>query len=150
MAQTLVSLLVHITFSTKDRIKIIEPDVEPDFLRYISGIVRNHKSKCLAINGAEDHIHMLVSLSKNDALSDLLKNIKKDSSSWIKTQGRAYKDFHWQEGYAAFSIGQSGMPALRRYIAGQKEHHKRYTFQSELLGLLERYEIEYDERYIWT
>ena len=148
MAQTLVSLLVHITFSTKDRIKIIEPDVEPDFLRYISGIVRNHKSKCLAINGAEDHIHMLVSLSKNDALSDLLKNIKKDSSSWIKTQGRAYKEFHWQEGYAAFTVSKSQEERLHSYIARQEEHHRKRTFMEELIAFLEAHGIEYDPRYL--
>jgi putative transposase len=150
MAHTLVSLLVHITFSTKDRVKIIKPDIEPYFYPYISGIVRNQESKCLAINGADDHVHMLVSLSKTGALSDLLENIKRDSSSWIKKQGRRYKDFYWQEGYAAFSIGQSGVPALKRYIDGQKEHHRKETFQSELLGLLKKYEVEYDDRYIWT
>jgi len=130
--------------------RIIKPDVEADLYPYISGIVRNQKSKCLSIDGTEDHIHMLVSLSKNDALSDLLENVKKDSSVWMKKQGRRYKDFYWQEGYGAFSIGQSGVPALKRYIANQKQHHKKRSFQSELLGLLKKYEVEYDERYIWT
>jgi len=150
MPQTFVSLLVHITFSTKDRMRIIKPDVEADLYPYISGIVRNQKSKCLSIDGTEDRIHVLVSLSKNDALSDLLENVKKDSSVWMKKQGRHYKDFYWQEGYGAFSIGQSGVPALKRYIANQKQHHKKRSFRSELLGLLKKYEVEYDERYIWT
>ena len=150
MSQTVVSLLVHIVFSTKGRMKIINPEIEPELFPYISGIIRKHESKCLAINGTEDHVHLLVSMGKNVTVPNLLMQIKKGSSAWIKTQGPQYKNFRWQDGYGAFSIGQSSVPAVKRYIAQQKEHHKKVSFQSELLALLKKYEIEYDERYIWS
>jgi len=79
-----------------------------------------------------------------------MEDLKKDSSKWIKTQGAGYKNFHWQDGYAGFSIGQSGVPQVKKYIARQKEHHKKARFQDELIALLKKYEIDYDERYIWT
>jgi REP element-mobilizing transposase RayT len=150
MAQTLVSLLVHVVFSTKNREPFITPDIEDDLYAYISGIIRNHQSRCLAINGTADHVHMLVSQSKNIALSDLLEDIKKDSSTWIKTKDAKFKSFYWQVGYAGFSIGQSSVGALTRYIGNQKQHHRKRNFQEELLDLLKKYEVEYDERYIWT
>jgi len=150
MAQTLTSLLVHIIFSTKDRVKLIHNEDEEELYKYMCGILRNHDSPCLAINGTEDHVHLLISQSKNIALADLLEDLKKDSSKWIKTMGRDYRDFYWQGGYAAFSIGESGVEPLKRYIANQKEHHKKRTFQDELRALLKKYKVEYDERYIWT
>lgn len=125
MAQTLVSLLVHIIFSTKNRERIITPEIEPELFAYVGGILKNHESRLLAAGGTADHVHLLVSQSKNVALSSLLKDIKKDSSSWIKTKGSQFRNFHWQDGYGAFSIGKSDVPELKKYIAGQQEHHRR-------------------------
>ncbi|MDQ3667558.1 MAG: transposase [Acidobacteriota bacterium] len=150
MAQTLTSLLVHIVFSTKHRVPIITPDVEPDLFNYMGGILKNNSSPLLAAGGTSNHVHLLVSLSKNIALSVLLKDVKKDSSSWIKTKGEVFKDFHWQDGYGAFSISQFEVPGLKLYIANQKEHHRKRTFQEELIQFLEEYGIEYDERYLWN
>ena len=150
MAQTLVSLLVHLVFSTKDRVPLITPDVEPELFAYIGGILKNNESRLLAAGGTSDHVHLVVSQSKNLALSQLLKDVKKSSSSWIKTKGTSFRNFHWQDGYGAFSMGASEVPALKRYIATQKEHHRRRTFKEELLQLLEEYGIEYDERYLWN
>jgi len=150
MAQTLVSLLVHIIFSTKNRERIITPEVEPELFAYMGGILRNHESRLLDAGGTADHVHLLVSQSKNLSLSSLLKDIKKDSSSWIKTQGSQFRNFHWQDGYGAFSIGKSDVPALKKYIAGQKEHHRKQTFQEELIEFLDEYGIAYDERYLWN
>ena len=150
MGQSLVSLLVHVVFSTKNRVKLIRPETEQELYPYMCGILRNHGSPCLAINGTADHIHMLISLSKNFGLADLMEDLKKDSSKWIKTQGAEYKNFHWQDGYAGLSIGQSGVTQVKKYIARQKEHHKKARFHDELIALLKKYEIDYDERYIWT
>ncbi len=150
MAQTLTSLLVHLIFSTKNRARLITPEVEPDLFAYIGGILKNYQSRLLDAGGTSDHVHLLVSQSKNIALSELLKDVKKDSSSWIKTQGREYRDFHWQDGYGAFSFGNRDLPALKRYVATQKEHHQKQTFQEELIQFLEESGIEYDERYLWS
>jgi putative transposase len=150
MAQTLTSLLVHIVFSTKHRQLIITPEIEPHLFAYMGGILRNNNSRLLTAGGTMDHIHLLVSQSKNIALSELVMDVKKDSSSWIKTQDRAFRNFHWQDGYGGFSVGVAEVPRLRRYIGNQKEHHRKVTFQEELLQFLKEYEIEYDERYLWN
>jgi len=104
----------------------------------------------LDAGGDRDHVHLLISQSKNLALSNLLKDVKGDSSLWIKSQGREFRYFHWQDGYGAFSFGKSDLPALQRYVASQKEHHKKQTFKEELILMLEENGIEYDERYLWN
>jgi len=149
MAQTLVSLLVHVIFSTKNREPLITPEIEPELFAYVGGILNNHDSRLLDAGGTADHIHLLVSQSKNISLSSLMKDVKKDSSSWIKTKGRGFRSFHWQDGYGAFSIGKSDIPALKKYIASQKEHHQKRTFKEELIEFLDEYGIAYDERYLW-
>ena len=150
MAQTLVSLMVHVIFSTKNREAFITSEIEPELFAYVGGILKNHESRLLDAGGKADHIHLLVSQSKNVSLSSLLKDVKKDSSSWIKTKGNQFRNFHWQDGYGAFSIGKSDIRELKRYIAGQKEHHRKRTFQEELIEFLEVYGVAYDECYLWN
>lgn len=149
MAQTLVSLQVHIIFSTKSRADLITPEIERDLFSYIGGILNNNKSKLLAANGTTDHVHLLISLSKHIGLSELVGDIKRDSSVWIKTQDSQFKNFHWQDGYGAFSIGQSQVKTVKDYIARQKIKHKQVDFKDEFRDFLHRYEVEYDERYVW-
>jgi len=149
MAQTFVSLLVHVVFSTKNRADLITPEIEPELFAYMSGILNNHESRSLAINGTANHIHMLISQSKKIALSDLIAEVKKSSSKWIKTKSAKFVDFYWQDGYGAFSIGQSNVAALKQYIARQKDRHRRGSFEQEFIKLLKKYEVEYDEKYIW-
>ena len=150
MAQTLTSLLVHLVFSTKHRQRLITPEIEPPLFAYMGGILRNNNSRLLTAGGTADHVHLLVSQSKNIALSELVMDVKKDSSSWLKTQDRAFRNFHWQDGYGGFSVGVAEVPRLKQYIANQKEHHRKVTFQEELLRFLKEYEIEYDARYLWN
>ena len=121
MAQTLTSLLVHIVFSTKHRVPIITPEVEPDLFAYMGGILKNNSSPLLAA-GVPATTCICWSRSRKTLLSDLLKDVKKDSSSWIKTKGRVFKDFHWQDGYGAFSISRSEVSGVKLYIANQKAH----------------------------
>lgn len=149
MAQTLTSLMVHLVFSTKHRARLITPEIEPELYAYLGGIARNHGACLMAAGGDGDHVHLLVSQSKNVALSVLLNELKKSSSKWIKTQGREFANFYWQEGYGAFSVGASQVPAVRAYLARQKEHHRKRTFQEELIEFLQKYGVEYDERYMW-
>jgi REP element-mobilizing transposase RayT len=107
------------------------------------------ESPCLRIGGTANHLHLLVSQSKNIALAFLLEELKKSSSKWIKKQDASLRLFKWQDGYGAFTIGQSNVAGLKRYIELQKTHHRRRSFEDELRGLLKKYRVEYDERYIW-
>ncbi len=150
MSQTLTNLLVHIIFSTRNRARLITPEIEPDLFAYIGGILRNHESRLLDAGGTSEHVHLLISQSKNIALSGLLKEIKKGSSSWIKTQSDAFRSFHWQDGYAGFSVGPKEVPHLKQYLANQKEHHRKLVFQEELIQFLKDYGIKYDARYLWS
>jgi putative transposase len=149
MAQTLTKLLVHAVFSTKNREPLIAAAVENELHRYMCGISRNLASPVLTIGGMPDHVHLLISQSKNIAVSDLMMHIKKDSSKWIKTKGAMFEEFAWQEGYGAFTIGESQVEALTRYIATQADHHKVISFQDEFRALLRKYEIEFDEDLVW-
>ena len=150
MAQTLVCLMTHVIFSTKNREPLITPEIEPELFAYIGGILKNNESRLLDAGGTADHVHLLISQSKNVALSALMKDVKKDSSSWIKTKGNIYRNFHWQDGYGGFSIGRSDLPRLKQYLANQKEHHRKRSFQEELIQFLDEYGIDYDERYLWN
>ena len=150
MAQTLTSLLTHIVFSTKHRADLITPAIEPELYAYLGGIAANQQAVLLAAGGTANHLHLLVSQSKNIALKDLLQDLKGDSSKWIKTKGAEFSDFHWQDGYAAFSLGQSQVAKTRAYLAKQKVHHKKTPFEDELKIILDKYDVEYDERYLWT
>ena len=149
MASTLTKILIHITFSTKDRAPLIPEAREPDLYAYIGGVCRRMGSTLVAMGGVPDHVHMLVGLSKTVALSELLLNIKRDSSKWMKEQDPSLSSFAWQDGYFAFSIGESGVEALRAYIANQKQHHNTTDFKDEVRAILRKYAVEWDERYVW-
>ncbi|MGA9772454.1 MAG: IS200/IS605 family transposase [Blastocatellia bacterium] len=149
MAQTLVSLSVHIIFSTKHRADLIQPEVESELFAYIAGIVKNNNSSLIAAGGTKNHIHLLISLSKTVSLSELVGDIKRDSSKWLKTKDAKFQKFYWQDGYGAFSVGQSQIEKVKDYIARQKEKHAVRSFEDEVRAFLKKYAVEYDERYIW-
>jgi putative transposase len=149
MAQTLVKLYVHIIFSTKNRANLILPEIEEELFAYIGGISNNNNSKLVGANGTENHIHLLVSMSKNIEFSKLVGDIKRDSSKWIKTKGNSYRAFQWQDGYGAFSVGYTQLEDVKKYIANQKEHHAKISFEDEFRYFLKKYAVEYDERYVW-
>ena len=127
MSQSLASILIHIIFSTKKRQSLILPEVMEDLHYYMAGIARAHDSPVHEIGGVEDHVHLLVSLPRTLPLSQLIEEVKKGSSKWIKTKGKPYIDFAWQNGYGAFSIGQSTYGTLRKYIQNQREFHKKIS-----------------------
>jgi REP element-mobilizing transposase RayT len=149
MPQSLSSILIHLVFSTKNREPFITPTIEPELHPYMATIFREHNSPSLIINGTTDHIHALFALSRTITIADLVEEVKTGSSKWIKTKGREFRNFHWQKGYGAFSIGQSDVEQVKRYISNQKQHHLRVTFQDEYREFLKRYAIEFDERYVW-
>jgi len=149
MPQSLSSVLVHLVFSTKHREPFITSAIEPELQKYMASIFRALKSPSLAIDGTNDHVHTLFSLGRVISIADVVEEIKTESSKWIKTKGIEFENFHWQKGYGAFSIGRSNVASLKRYILGQKKHHRRITFQDEYRKFLAAYGIDYDERYVW-
>ena len=149
MPQSLAQILVHLVFSTKNREMLLADDIRDDLHAYIGGIVDHQRGKLLKAGSVADHIHLLIALPRTCAPSDLVQEIKTGSSKWLKTKGTRYTNFHWQGGYGIFSISPSHRAALEDYIATQAEHHKVVTFQEEYRRLLEKYEIQFDERYVW-
>jgi REP element-mobilizing transposase RayT len=141
-------LLTHVVFSTKDRRPFLkDAALRSDLHAYLGGIVRNLKGRAYAIGGVEDHVHLLISLPATIATADALRTIKTNSSSWAKSH---VNGFAWQQKYGAFSVSQSGVPRVVRYIQGQEAHHRKQTFEEELRELLEKHGIDYDPRYLWT
>ncbi len=149
MSQSLVKNYVHIVYSTKYRQKLIDSNIEDELYKYLGGIANNLECIPIKIGGYQDHVHILCLLSKKIALATLLEKLKSNSSKWIKTKGEAYRNFYWQNGYGAFSVKPSEVEVVINYIANQKEHHTRKTFQEEYRALLKKYKVEYDERYVW-
>jgi len=149
MAQTHFSSYLHIVFSTKNRFDFFTPNVEDDLYGYIGGIVRKFDCVLLKVGGTANHIHLLISLHKNVLVPDLIGAVKRDSSKWIKTRGGMLSKFGWQDGYSAFSVGYTQIPAIKKYLANQKEHHRDRLFEDEMRVFFKKYAIEYDERYVW-
>jgi REP element-mobilizing transposase RayT len=140
---------LHIVFSTKHRQPLIDVAIETELFKYLATACNSLGCPTHGIGAADDHIHLACSLSRTVAVSQLIQEIKQDSSKWIKSKGIEFADFAWQNGYGAFSIGQSQLADLRQYIANQREHHRRISFQDEFRELLRRYEIQFDERFVW-
>ena len=149
MSQSLVKNLVHLVYSTKHREPLIPADHRAALFAYQAGIFKQWESTALVIGGVEDHVHALFALSKNHPLRKLVEEVKKGSSKWMKSDGPRVQQFSWQAGYAAFSVSQSSVDAVQRYIERQEEHHHKVTFQDELRALLKRHGVAFDERYVW-
>ncbi len=149
MPQSLVKNYLHITFSTKGREPLVDKFIQEKFHAYLAGICNDMECYALEVGGIEDHVHILCLLSQKNPLMKLLENVKKNSSKWIKTQGKQYQNFYWQIGYGAFSVNPSQIEVVRRYIQRQEEHHAKKDFQDEYRGFLKKYEVEYDEKYVW-
>ena len=147
MAQSLANILIHAIWSTKDRRPIIRDDVRAGLHGYMAGILKNLESPALIINSVADHVHILCQLSKNIAACKLVEEVKKNSTKWMKAKGAL--DFAWQNGYGVFSVSQSNVDEVRKYIDGQAEHHKKLDFKEEFRAFCKRYNVPIDERYVW-
>jgi putative transposase len=148
MSHTYCSALFHCVFSTKERRKAISPQIRERLWAYLGGVARKRGMKALAIGGMEDHVHILLSLPSSMAIAEAIREIKSESSRWMRQEGGSPR-FAWQEGYGAFSVGWAQIDATIAYIARQEEHHRRRDFQAEFLTFLKKHKIEYDPRYIW-
>ena len=149
MPQSLARLWTHLIFSTKDRFSFLsDKALRSDTHAYLATVLRSHECETLIVGGVGDHVHALFDLSRNYSISQIVKEIKRTSSAWIKDVSR-HRNFHWQRGYGAFSVSQSHLDQVVRYIERQEEHHRRTTFQDEYRAFLKKYDVDYDERYVW-
>jgi len=142
-------LYTQLIFAPKYHERLLKEEIRPEVFSYISGIITNRKHKSIIINGMSDHIHILIGLNPADAISDLVGAIKKSSSTFINEKSWFRGKFHWQDGYGAFSYGRSQLDNAYQYIKNQEIHHRKWTFREEYVDLLKRFEIEYDERYLF-
>jgi len=148
VAQSLTKLLIHVIFSTKKRISWLDDEISLELYSYISKILENHNCDTLRIGGTENHIHILCVMAKNLSIGKIVEEIKTSSSKWIKTKNSKYKKFYWQYGYGAFSISSSHTDIVCDYISNQKQHHKIITFDDEFRRLLQKYDINFDEKHL--
>lgn len=149
MGQSLVKNYLHIVFSTKHRQEIIHPPVEEELHAYLGGICKKLECPPIIVGCFTDHIHILCMLSKKLALMKLLEEVKSHSSKWMKSKAKTLENFYWQDGYGAFSVNPSEVDTVINYIANQKEHHRKKSFQDEYRAFLKKFNVEYDERYVW-
>ena len=148
MSQSFTNLLYHIIFSTKDRRRLITLEYQPRLYQYIGGTIRELGGLSLGINGMEDHVHVLAKIRPDNALSNVLRTLKAGASGWMHDVFPRLSDFSWQRGYAAFTVSQSNLAQVQRYLLSQKEHHQRVSFRDEFVEFLKANEIEFDERYV--
>jgi putative transposase len=148
MPQSLAQIYIHLVFSTKERTPMIAAEHESRLFAYLAGTCNAINCPAIKVGGMPDHVHLLFRLARTVSMSDAVKNIKTESSKWMKAEGNA-PDFAWQGGYGAFSISPSHVDKVANYIRDHAEHHKTHTFQSEFRRLLEKYGVSYDEAYVW-
>jgi putative transposase len=147
LAHTAGNLVVHLIFGTKGRRPLITPEIRNDLFAYLGGIVREMHGAALIVNGTADHVHMLVRIRPVHAAAEIARVLKSNSSRWVREKFSV--QFAWQTGYGVFSVSESNVPTVVRYITAQEEHHRKRTFQEEYVAFLKRNKISYDERYIW-
>ena len=148
MPQSLSQIYIHLVFSTKNRQPLISEAIAPDLYAYMATVFYEEcRSPAKLIGGVEDHIHALFNMSRTWCMADIVEAVKTSTSKWMKTQGP--RAFSWQNGYGAFSVSRSNVDAVEDYIRNQREHHRRQDFKGEFRGLLEKHDVEYDERYVW-
>jgi REP element-mobilizing transposase RayT len=149
MPQSLSKVYTHIIFSTKHRRDLIDDDIEHELFDYLGGVCQALECHPVQVGGYRNHVHILCTLSRKVAQVQLLEEVKKRSSKWIKTRGEVYSDFYWQDGYGIFSVNPRQTDRVVAYIRNQKSHHQNMDFKTEFRGFLNRNHVEYDERYVW-
>ena len=149
MPHSLANLYIHLIFSTKERTPYLTPSVRPDLHAYMATVLANLNSPAVLINSMNDHVHVLFNMGRTVTLAQVVEDVKKSSSKWIKTQAVALAEFAWQAGYGAFSVSESNAPKVASYIRNQEEHHRGKTFQEEYREFLAKHKVQYDERYVW-
>src|SRR5438874_1401563 len=149
MANTFSQIYIQSVFAVSNRQSLIKPEFKEELYKYITGIVRNHGQKLISINGMPDHLHILIGLRPAMALADLIQEIKADSTHFVNKRRLVHGRFSWQEGYGAFSYGHSQLDTIIRHIQNQEKHHQRRSFKDEYLSLLRKFDIAFDDKYVF-
>ncbi len=149
MPQSLSKVIIHTIFSTKNREPWLDSATRPRMHAYLATICRDLGGEAFCVGGVSDHVHVVTTLPRTLSQAELIEQIKKPSSKWIKAFGARYRGFSWQRGYAAFSMSPSQLEVVLQYVQRQEEHHRTHTFQDEYRELLRRHNIEFDEQYVW-
>ena len=149
MANTYSQIYIQTVFAIENRQSLIKTDFKEDLYKYIAGIIRNQKQKLIAINGMPDHVHILIGLKPAMALSDLVREIKADSTNFVNERKLVHGRFNWQEGYGAFSYGHSQLDRIIRYIQNQEMHHQKQSFKDEYMTFLRKFDIAFDDKYVF-
>lgn len=149
MPQSLSKVYLHITFSTKNRERRIDPSIEQRLFEYLGGICKGLECYPVQIGGYQNHVHILCTLSRKISQAVLLEELKKNSSKWIKSIDHKYQNFYWQRGYGVFSVNPAEIDVVVAYISNQETHHKTKTFEEEYKAFLKKYNVDFDERYVW-
>ena len=149
MPQSLAKVYIHLVFSTKNREPVLPDEIRPGLHDYFGGTLNGLGCSPLEINSEPDHAHLLFVMTRTATLSDVVGQLKKSANDWLRARGSRFANFYWQGGYGAFSVSQSAVAGVREYIRNQRQHHQRVSFQDEFRAFLRRYEIAFDERYVW-
>jgi putative transposase len=149
MPQSLAKVYLHLVFSTKNRERVLADEDRPDLHAYIGGTLKGMDCMPIEINSEPDHVHVLFMLGRTAGMSEVVGGIKKSATEWLRARSPRYAGFHWQSGYGVFSVSQSAVETVRKYIRNQRQHHRGKSFMDEYRAMLEKHEIEYDERYVW-
>ncbi len=149
MANTYTQIHLQFVFAVKYRLSLIQPSWKDELYKYMTGIIQHYEHKLLIVNGMPDHVHLLIGMRPLQSVSELMKQVKGDSSKWINDRGFVNGKFQWQEGYGAFSYAKSDLPNVIKYIQQQEDHHRTNTFIQEYKELLDAFEVVYDDKYIF-
>lgn len=150
MANTYTQIYIHVVFAVQERACVIKKEWREELFKYIAGILRNQGIKLLAIGGVEDHIHILLALIPKIALSELIRDVKANSSKFINEKGFVRGKFYWQEGFGAFSYSRSQIDKVAQYVLNQEQHHNNRSFKEEYTQLLRQFDVEYDDKYLFN
>jgi len=149
MPQSLSKVILHVIFSTKNREPWLDSEVRPRMHAYLATVCRDLAAEFVHVGGVADHVHIVTTLPRTLSQAELIEQIKKTSSKWIKALDAQYRGFFWQRGYSAFSVSPSQLKAVMKYVETQQEHHRTRTFREEYRELLRRHGVDFDERYVW-
>jgi REP element-mobilizing transposase RayT len=149
MAGTYSQLYIHVVFAVKGRENHLRKEWREEIFQYISGIITKKEQKSIIVNGVADHVHILVGLSPSMKISDLVRDIKNNSTNFINSKNFLKSEFKWQEGYGAFSYSQTHVQSVYKYILKQEQHHEKQSFKEEYLEMLKKFEVDYNEKYLF-
>jgi REP element-mobilizing transposase RayT len=149
MPQSLSNVVIHVIFSTKDRVPVLDHGLRPKLHAYLATVTRNAGCECYRAGGVADHVHLAIRLSRTITIADLIETLKTSSSAWLKKQTAEKPWFSWQRGYACFSVSPTDVDKLCAYVDSQEQHHRTQSFQDEFRRFLDRYRVNYDEAFVW-